>query len=76
MGLMILTGLQSALPMWLLLLGAVGLTVNEGREHKLGVIVTMWWVLLVLLTHVIGYLIMRGWVFWRSRQGSSVERRI
>jgi len=59
MGLMMLAGVEDVLAMWLLLLGAVGLTVTEGREHRLGVIPTMWWVLLVLLTHVIGYLAMR-----------------
>lgn len=65
MGLMLLAGLENALPMWLLLAGAIGLTITEGIERKLGVIPTMWWVFLVALTHVIGYLGMRLW-FWRQ----------
>jgi len=68
MGLMLLLGMESFLPMWLLLLGAIALTITEGREHRLGVIPTLWWVLLVALTHVVGYLGMRGWVAWRRKQ--------
>lgn len=65
MGLMLLAGVQDVLPMWLLLAGAIGLTITEGVERKLGGIPTLWWVLLVALTHVVGYLGMRVW-FWRK----------
>lgn len=65
MGLMLLSGVQDVFPMWLLLLGAIGLTISEGIERKIGVVPTLWWVLLVALTHVIGYLGMRLW-FWRK----------
>ena len=28
---------------------------------------TLWWMLLVFLTHFLGYLALRGWVFYRRR---------
>lgn len=68
MGLMILTGTQNVMPMWLLLVGAIGLTFTEAREQRLDAMRTIWWMLGVAMTHVVGYLAMRGWVAWRKRQ--------
>ncbi len=46
--------------MWLALASAVGLTVWEVREQGFSKKASAWWVLFVLLTHVPGYLILRG----------------
>lgn len=46
--------------MWLALFGAVGLTVWEVREQGFSKKASTWWILLVLLTHVPGYLVLRG----------------
>lgn len=61
MGLMIISGAEASAVLWILLLGALGLTFWEARELKLDSRHTAWWLLLVALTHVVGYLAMRIW---------------
>jgi hypothetical protein len=53
---------------WVLLLTwavAMYLTVVETRQRKMDFLHTIWWLQLVFLTHFIGYLALRGWVFFR-----------
>ena len=45
--------------MWILLLAAFVLTIWECRSRRYGFLLTLWWSLVSLLTHVIGYLILR-----------------
>ena len=55
---------------WVLLLTwlvALYLTFVETREQRLDFMHTLWWMLLVFLTHFVGYLALRGWVFYRRR---------
>ncbi len=47
--------------MLLSLLGALGLTFWECREKEFGIRQTLWWLSLVLLVHVPGYLVLRLW---------------
>ena len=67
MGLMMLFDREDALVLWLLLLAALGLTFYETRELELDRRMTIWWMLLVALTHVVGYLGLRMWGYWRRR---------
>lgn len=53
---------------WVLLLTwvvAMYLTVVETRQQRMDFLHTFWWLQLVFLTHFIGYLVLRGWVFFR-----------
>jgi hypothetical protein len=55
---------------WVLILTwlvALYLTFVETREQHLDRRHTLWWMLLVFLTHFLGYLALRGWVFFRRR---------
>lgn len=55
---------------WVLLLTwavALYLTFLETREQRLDRMHTLWWMLLVFLTHFLGYLALRGWVYYRRR---------
>lgn len=56
-------------PMVLLLTWAVAfyLTFIEAREQRLDAMRTLWWMLLVFFTHFVGYLALRGYVFYRRR---------
>lgn len=63
MGLMILAGAETSLVLTLLLVAALGLTFWETRELKLDWQRTLWWMLLVVLVHVFGYLALRVWGF-------------
>jgi hypothetical protein len=60
---------------WILLLtllGALWLSWVELREeHDLSRQVKLWWMLLVFLTHVPGYLALRGWAAVRRRRGAA-----
>lgn len=60
MGLLLLFEATDNAIMWLALLVAVGLAYWEVRENQFGKKAKMWWVLLVLLIHVPGYLVLRG----------------
>jgi hypothetical protein len=55
------------------LLGLLYLTWVELRHEDLEPIVKVWWGLLVLLTHVLGYLALRVWIAIRRRRAA--ERR-
>ena len=48
--------------MWLILLGALGLTYWEAREQEYERKLTLWWLSLVFLLHVPAYIAMRIWV--------------
>jgi len=54
-------------PYVLLLTWAVALylTFIECRQQHFENVLTLWWMLLVFLTHFVGYLALRGWVFYR-----------
>jgi hypothetical protein len=55
---------------WVLLLTwaiALYLTFIEARQQHFDGMHTLWWMLLVFLTHFVGYLALRGWVFYKSR---------
>jgi hypothetical protein len=43
------------------------LTLIEARQQRLDALRTVWWLLLVFFTHFVGYLAMRGWVFYKRR---------
>jgi hypothetical protein len=57
-------------PLLLLLTLAVALylTVIELRELRLHFLWWAWWILLVVMTHFVGYLFLRGYAFWHRRQ--------
>lgn len=65
---MMLFGIQNVLIMWLVLIPTIGLTVWEAREQQLNLERTLWWVLLVILLHVVGYLAIRVWAARQGRQ--------
>ena len=52
----------------LCLVGLVYLTWVELRHEDLDPLVKLWWGLLVLLTHVAGYLALRIWIALRRRR--------
>lgn len=76
-GLMLLFGAQRSVVLWLLLAAALGLTFWETRERGYDRRLTIWWLTLVALVHVIGYLALRvvGLVGDRSGAGSKHGRR-
>jgi hypothetical protein len=43
------------------------LTFIEARQQRLDALRTLWWMLLVFFTHFLGYLALRGWVFYKRR---------
>jgi hypothetical protein len=53
------------------LLGLLYLTWIELRPLRLEPVVNMWWYLLVLLFHVVGYLVLRIWVLFRRRRADA-----
>ena len=53
---------RQSLVLWLLLVGAIGLTVWECRERGYRTIVMLWWISFVLITHVLGYIVLRFFV--------------
>jgi hypothetical protein len=57
--------------MWLTLALALYLTVIELREMEVHYTWWAWWLLLVFMTHFVGYLILRAYVFYRRRHASS-----
>jgi hypothetical protein len=67
----LLRGAPGALPIMLLTLGvALYLTVVELREMNVHWKWWAWWLSLVFLTHFVGYLILRAYVFYRRRRGA------
>ena len=59
-------------PMVLLLTWAVCfyLTFIEARQQRLDAMRTLWWMLLVFFTHFLGYLALRGYVFFDRRRAA------
>lgn len=68
MGLLLLFDATGNAVMWGALLIAVGLTVWEVRENDFTPKAQMWWILLVLLIHVPGYLLLRGVTAYRRKR--------
>ena len=54
--------IRQSLVLWILLVAAVGLTVWECRERGYRVHVMLWWVSVVAITHVLGYIVLRFFV--------------
>ena len=53
------------------LIGLLWLTWVELRNEDLEPLVKLWWGLLVLLTHVLGYLALRVWIAIRRRRADA-----
>ena len=68
MGILWLLGVHTKPVLFLLLLAALGLTVWEARQQNLDRRLTLWWVSVIGMTHVLGYLAMRAWVASRERR--------
>ena len=68
MGLLLLFDATGNAVMWGALLLAVALTVWEVRQNKFTLKGQMWWILLVLLIHVPGYLLLRVVTAFRHRK--------
>jgi len=47
---------------------ALYLTAIELRELRLHYLWWFWWLLLVAITHFVGYLVLRGYAFYRRRR--------
>jgi hypothetical protein len=58
------------IPLLLALVLALYLTAVELRELRESWIWWIWWLLFVFLTHFVGYLILRGYAFFRRRQAA------
>jgi hypothetical protein len=50
----------------------VYLTAIELRELKPHYLWWFWWLLLVVITHFVGYLVLRGYAFYRRRRPAGV----
>ena len=51
---------------------ALYLTVMELREYRPHYVWWFWWLLLVFMTHFVGYLALRGYSFYKRRTEASV----
>ena len=79
MGLLLLFDATGNAVMWGALLLAVALTVWEVRQNKFTLKGQMWWILLVLLIHVPGYLLLRVVTAFRQTkvgQSKAGERKV
>lgn len=63
---MILSSQQGNVILFGLLFAVLGLTFYECRELGFDRKVTIWWLLLVAMVHVPGYLALRLWAGWNS----------
>ena len=52
-------GVAQSVKLWLLLGGAIALTLWECRERGYRLKVLLWWVSFVALSHVVGYIVLR-----------------
>lgn len=52
-------GVAQSVMLWLLLAGALALTLWECRERGYRLKVLLWWMSFVALTHVVGYIVLR-----------------
>ena len=68
MGILWLLGAHRSAVLFVLLLAALGLTVWEARQQNLDRRTTLWWISVVGMTHVLGYLALRAWVANRERK--------
>ena len=68
MGILWLLGAHRSAVLFVLLLAALGLTVWEARQQNLDRRTTLWWISVVGMTHVLGYLALRAWVANRERR--------
>ncbi|MDC0384627.1 MAG: hypothetical protein P8K65_04750 [Acidimicrobiales bacterium] len=68
MGILWLMGAQQSAVLFVLLLAAIGLTWWEARQQDFDRRLTFWWISVVGMTHVLGYLALRLWVTFRERQ--------
>ena len=68
MGILWLMGAQQSAVLFLLLVAALGLTWWEARQQDFDNRLTFWWISVVGMTHVLGYLALRVWVSYRKRQ--------
>lgn len=71
MGLMILFGAQRSVVLWVLLAAAIVLTIWEVKEQGFDRRRSIWWLLLVVMTHVVGYLALR--IYAVIRPGVNTE---
>lgn len=53
------SGISGSLVLWILLVGALGLTMWECRERGYRLKALLWWMSFVFLTHVLGYIVLR-----------------
>ncbi len=53
------SGISGSLMLWILLAGALGLTLWECRDRSYRLKVVLWWMMFVFLTHVVGYAVLR-----------------
>ncbi|MDQ2984936.1 MAG: hypothetical protein M3R70_13590 [Actinomycetota bacterium] len=70
---MLLFWLLGYFPIVLLLTWAVALylTFIETRQRGMDFRHTVWWIQLVVLTHFVGYLVLRGWFFYRRHSAAA-----
>jgi|TARA_B100001105_G_scaffold24051_1_gene16963 hypothetical protein len=68
MGILWLMGAHQSAVLFLLLVAALGLTWWEARQQKFDTRLTFWWISVVGMTHVLGYLALRLWVSYQERQ--------
>jgi|TARA_Y100001001_G_scaffold21485_1_gene18471 hypothetical protein len=68
MGILWLMGAQQSTVLFLLLVAALGLTWWEARQQDFDRRLAFWWISVVGMTHVLGYLALRLWVAYRERQ--------
>ncbi len=70
---MVLFVILGSTPLILLvcLIGLLYLAWVDLRHEELEPLVKLWWYLLVLLTHVFGYLALRIWFVVRRRRGAA-----
>ena len=68
MGILWLMGAQQSTVLFLLLVAALGLTWWEARQQDFDRRLTFWWISVVGMTHVLGYLALRAWVASSERR--------
>ena len=68
MGILWLMGAQQSAVLFLLLVAALGLTWWEARQQDFDRRLAFWWISVVGMTHVLGYLALRVWVASSERR--------
>jgi len=67
-GILWLMGAHQSGVFFLLLLAVLGLTWWEARQQDFDRRLTFWWISVVGMTHVLGYLALRAWVASSERR--------